>query len=118
MAPPRLALGVLLVSVGLLGCGSSGSQTHSTATASTPAVLVTVQTLPHIGAVIVERGRHGTVMLDRATNGKHFVLTGIQASECRSFLAANPKASKKDVLAACPGSTVARAVAATASHSQ
>jgi hypothetical protein len=59
-------------------------------------------------AVIVRReARKGIVIRDRATNGKRFLLTGIQAGECLSYLRANPGASAKDVRAACPGEAVA-----------
>jgi hypothetical protein len=57
--------------------------------------------------VIVRReGREGIVIRDRATHGKRFFLTGIQAGECVSYLKANPNASESDVRAACPGEAV------------
>ena len=43
---------------------------------------------------------------DRATRGKRFFLSGMQAGECLSYLKANPGASAKDVRAACPGEAV------------
>jgi hypothetical protein len=64
--------------------------------------------------LIVRRGgRDGIVIRDRATHGKRFVLTGIQAGECLSYLKANPSASAKDVRAACPGEAVAALAART-----
>jgi hypothetical protein len=60
-----------------------------------------------VGDVIVSREpREGTVIRDGATHGKRFVLTGIQASECLSYLKANPGARQRDVRAACPGEVV------------
>jgi hypothetical protein len=57
--------------------------------------------------VIVRREvREGIVIRDRATRGKRFFLTGIQAGECLSYLKANPNASVSDVRAACPGEAV------------
>jgi hypothetical protein len=50
--------------------------------------------------------RKGTVIRDRATHGKRFRLAGIQASECLSYLEANPAAATRDVQAACPGKVV------------
>jgi hypothetical protein len=63
-------------------------------------------------AVIVRREtRDGIVIRDRATGGKRFFLTGIQAGECLSYLKANPNASESDVRAACPGEAVVAAQA-------
>jgi hypothetical protein len=60
-----------------------------------------------VGDVIVRRGqREGTVIRDRATHGKSFFLTGIQASECLSYVKANPASPARDVRAACPGKAV------------
>jgi hypothetical protein len=61
-----------------------------------------------VGEVIVRRGpREGTVIRDRATHGRRFLLTGIQASECLSYVKANPASPARDVRAACPGKAVA-----------
>ena len=43
------------------------------------------------------------VIRDQSTQGRRFYLKGIQASECLSFLKANPEPSERDVRAACPG---------------
>jgi hypothetical protein len=62
--------------------------------------------------VIVRREmRKGIVIRDRATRGKRFLLTGMQAGECLSYLKANPKASESDVRAACPGEAAVAAQA-------
>ena len=56
-----------------------------------------------MGYVIVRRNpREGTVIRDGATHGERFLLTGIQAGECLSYLKANPAAPARDVRAACP----------------
>jgi hypothetical protein len=66
-----------------------------------------VRTLPSVGEVIVrQQPRQGTVIRDRATDGKRFFLSGMQAGECLSYLRANPAAAAKDVRAACPGEGV------------
>jgi hypothetical protein len=63
-----------------------------------------VRTLPSVGEVIVrQEPRQGMVIRDRATHGKRFFLSGIQAGECLSYLRANPGAPAKDVRAVCPG---------------
>jgi hypothetical protein len=63
-----------------------------------------VRELPSVGDVVVRSDpREGTVIRDGATHGKRFLLTGIQASECLSYLNANPAAPARDVRAACPG---------------
>jgi hypothetical protein len=63
-----------------------------------------------LGDVVVRReAQRGIVIRDRATRGKRFLLTGIQAGECLSYLKANPSAPAKDVRAACPGWVVATA---------
>gem|GEM_PF-3936778 len=56
--------------------------------------------------IVRREERKGIVIHDRATRGKRFLLTGIQAGECLSYLKANPSASAKDVRAACPGEAV------------
>jgi hypothetical protein len=43
------------------------------------------------------------VIRDQSTHGRRFYIEGIQASECLSFLKANPEPSERDVRAACPG---------------
>jgi hypothetical protein len=53
--------------------------------------------------IVGRKARKGIVIRDRATGGKRFYLTGMQAGECLSYLRANPSASAKDVRAACPG---------------
>jgi hypothetical protein len=60
---------------------------------------------------VIGRGepQEGTVIRDRATHGKRFYLTGFQASECLSYLKANPAAPARDVRAACPGKVVVAA---------
>lgn len=63
-----------------------------------------------MGIVAVKRGRYGIVIYDRETQGRRFTLSGVQASECLSFLHANPGASERDVRAACPGEAVARSI--------
>jgi hypothetical protein len=65
----------------------------------------TSRKLPSVGEVIIQRGVYGTVIVDRATRGKRFSLSGVQAGECLSFLKANPNPSDADVRAACPGRT-------------
>jgi hypothetical protein len=86
--------------------GSSSSSSPATAETGAGASVPTrqVRELPSVGAVIVRRDpREGTVIRDGATHGKRFLLTGIQASECLSYLKANPAAPVTDVRAACPG---------------
>jgi hypothetical protein len=56
-----------------------------------------------VGQVIVQRGRYGFLIVDRATHGRRFSLSGAQAGECLSFLKANRNPSDADVHAACPG---------------
>ncbi len=63
-----------------------------------------------MGDVIVSPAtREGTVIRDRATHGRRFFLADIQASECLSYLKANPTAPARDARAACPGKVVAAA---------
>jgi len=62
--------------------------------------------VPHIGAVVITY-LPLLVIRDQSTQGRSFYLTGVQASECLSFLKANPAASERDVRAACPGALVA-----------
>jgi hypothetical protein len=63
-----------------------------------------------LGDVVVRReAQKGIVIRDRATQGKRFLLSGIQAGECLSYLRANPDAPTKDIRAACPGWVVATA---------
>jgi hypothetical protein len=70
------------------------------ASAKTGAVL----RLPSVGEVVVRREpRQGIVLRDKATHGKRFFLSTIQAGECLSYLKANPTAAESDVRAACPG---------------
>jgi hypothetical protein len=45
------------------------------------------------------------VIRDKATAGRRFFLTDESAGECLNFLAANPKPSRVDFDAACPGGT-------------
>jgi len=59
--------------------------------------------------IVRKEARKGIVIRDRATHGKRFLLTGMQAGECLSYLRANPGASASDVRAACPGEVVAAA---------
>lgn len=59
--------------------------------------------MPLRGVIVRREARKGIVLRDRATGGKRFYLTGMQAGECLSYLKANPSASAKDVRAACPG---------------
>jgi hypothetical protein len=62
-----------------------------------------IRKLPSVGEVVIQGGPYGTQIIDRATRGKRFSLSGVQAGECRSFLKANPHPSGADVRAACPG---------------
>jgi hypothetical protein len=110
---PKASAGVVVAVV--LACTlsacSGGSRSSSPPTARTgtdaSATAEDVRRLPAVGDVIVrQEPRQGTVIRDRATHGKRFFLSGIQAGECLSFLKANPRAAAKDVRAACPGEAV------------
>jgi hypothetical protein len=78
-----------------------GSTSSTRQAANRPSA--TSRKLPSVGEVIIQRGVYGTVIVDRATRGKRFSLSGVQAGECLSFLKANPNPSDADVRAACPG---------------
>jgi hypothetical protein len=79
--------------------GPAPAQTAPTSDAASS----TLAELPTIGDVIIEHGRYGTVIIDRATHGKQFSLAGFQAGECLSYVKANLNPSAADVRAACPG---------------
>ncbi|HEX6507699.1 MAG TPA: hypothetical protein VF221_08725 [Chloroflexota bacterium] len=74
---------------------------------SSPRTGTSVRTLPFIGQVVIGYGPGGLVISDRATHGRRFALSGMQAGECMSYLKANPTAAEADVRAACPGRVVA-----------
>jgi hypothetical protein len=105
-----LVTGVLLVCAVSACSGdgrSSSPSSESTAAATAQPTATTSRTLPSVGEVVVQKEPHqGNVIRDRATGGKRFFLSGIQAGECLSFLRANPGAAGKDVRAACPGEVV------------
>jgi hypothetical protein len=96
------------------GDGRSSSPSYESTTAAkaqSNTATAGARTLPSVGEVVVqEEPDQGTVIRDRATGGKRFFLSGIQAGECLSFLKANPGAAAKDVRAACPGQAVAKIV--------
>jgi hypothetical protein len=109
---------VVVLTCVLAGCagagGSGSSRPGSTATTSAPVAgsftthvtsgpSETSRKLPSVGEVTIQRGVYGTVIVDRATGGQRFSLSGVQAGECLSFLRANPNPSDADVRAACPG---------------
>jgi hypothetical protein len=107
---PQRGLGaVVVLTCALAGCagGSGSSQTGSTTpTEKAPvqgSLPVTSRKLPSVGEVIIQRGTYGFLIVDRATRGKRFTLSGVQAGECLSFLKTNPNPSDTDVRAACPG---------------
>jgi photosystem II stability/assembly factor-like uncharacterized protein len=102
-------LAAVLLGGALAGCSSGSSRSSAPAPRPDATARAShVQRLASIGDVIVRReGRKGVVIRDRATRGKRFFLTGMQAGECLSYLKANPGASAKDVRAACPGEAVA-----------
>jgi hypothetical protein len=97
----------------VLACAVSACSDGTSKSSSPPAAEIgagaskptsRVRELPSVGDVIVRRDpREGTVIHDGATHGKRFLLTGIQAGECLSYLKANPTAPARDVRAACPG---------------
>jgi hypothetical protein len=91
------------------GGSSTSSSPRATETgAGASAATGHIRRLPSVGDLIVRsEPREGTVIRDRATHGKRFFLTEIQASECLSYLKANPAALAMDVRAACPGKVVA-----------
>jgi hypothetical protein len=111
----------LVLTCALAGCaggssrpGKTGSTENALVKASAPDSTsstrqapnrpsATSGTLPSVGEVIIQRGVYGTLIVDRATRGKRFSLSGVQAGECLSFLKANPNPSDADVRAACPG---------------
>ena len=81
----------------LSGCSHGGDKPH-TASPKPPQI----RDLAHIGAVLISHSPL-LVIRDQSTQGRRFYLNGIQASECLSFLNANPAPSERDVRAACPG---------------
>jgi len=98
------------VGCGLSACSGGGgtSSARDSAHSPTPAAGTARPharqlRLPSVGIVVVARRPDGLLIYDRATHGKRFSLSGLQAGECLSFLRANPGASKRDVRAACPG---------------
>ena len=119
MSKPECSTRLAQAAAVVLGCAlagcSNGSGTSSpgqkaSSTSSTPSaknasagIVTTVRKLPSVGKVTIQRGRYGVVIVDQATRGKHFSLSGEQAGECLSFLKANPSPSRTDLLAACPG---------------
>jgi hypothetical protein len=94
------AIATVLLGGALVGCsgGSSGSS---------PPAGHAQKHAPLRDVIVRREAREGIVIRDRATHGKRFLLTGIQAGECLSYLRANPSAPAKDVRAACPGEAVA-----------
>ena len=100
-----IAAAIVSVALACAASGCSGTSTQSPSQAAeTGAGTGHTRGRATLGDVIV-RGdpREGTVIRDRATHGKRFFLTGIQASECLSYLKANPAPAARDVRAACPG---------------
>jgi hypothetical protein len=102
-----------LAAVVLLACALSGCSSGSSKSSPPPTTVIrsdvsattgSVRRLPSVGDVVVrQEPRQGIVIRDRATHGKRFFLSGMQAGECLSYLKANPGALAKDVRAACPG---------------
>jgi hypothetical protein len=105
-----LVAATVAVGCGLSACSGGGGTSSATVsgqprttaagTARPPARQLR---LPSVGIVVVTRRPDGLLIYDRATHGKRFSVSGLQAGECLSFLRANPGASKRDVRAACPG---------------
>jgi hypothetical protein len=55
-----------------------------------------------LGHVVIERRRDGIAILDRATGGRRYAVSGFQAGECLSFLLANAQPSRASIRDACP----------------
>jgi hypothetical protein len=114
-ALPKASAGVVasvVLACAVSACSDGGSRSSSppaTETGRGPsAATAHIPRLPSVGAVIVRRDpQEGTVIRDRATDGRRFFLAGVQASECLSYLKANPTAAARDARAACPGDVVA-----------
>jgi hypothetical protein len=116
---PKISATVIgvLMACAVSACSSDGrssspsSKSTTAARAQSNTATASARTLPSVGEVIIQKEPdQGNVIRDRATGGKRFFLSGIQAGECLSFLNANPRASAKDVRAACPGEAVAEIV--------
>jgi hypothetical protein len=89
------------------GCSRGEGEPHtaspSSQSSTTPELKPRqVRDVPHIGTVIISYSPL-LVIRDQSTQGRAFYLKGIQASECLSFLKANPEPTERDVRAACPG---------------
>jgi hypothetical protein len=109
----RIAVGALLVCV-LAGAATAGAVVRfgsapspDAPAANTPTDTTagpsTADRIPWIGDVVIEHGRYGRVIVDKATGGKQFALAGFQAGECLRYIKANPNPSAADIRAACPG---------------
>jgi hypothetical protein len=99
----------LAVGSSLSGCSTAADQASSTTpvgTAATETAAQPAQESELPGLIVIHR-HYGLLLLDRRTRGKQFLLSGIQARECLSFLHANPHAAPNDVRAACPGAVTA-----------
>jgi hypothetical protein len=89
---------------------SAPTESPDTTRASSPSTVqdsvgtTGVRKLPWLGEVVIIRtSEHGIVIRDKATHGSRFVLSGVAAGECLSFLEANPEPSRQALESACPG---------------
>jgi hypothetical protein len=119
-----IAAVIVSAALACAGSGCSGASSESSSPRATETGVGTSAATEDargrllLGDVIVQGDRReGTVIRDRATHGKRFLLTGIQASECLSYLKANPAAAARDLRAACPGNAVAEERRQMSQHS-
>ena len=111
---PLTAVWALVVACSVGGCLGGGSGQPGASATNSPASTVklsgarraSVRDLPWVGRVVIaSTTEQGLTIRDRATGGRKFFLSDIQAGECLDFLRANPAPTRQAMQAACPGRT-------------